>query len=98
MFQKQVGLRKKLPTRMMIRRENSASDGSKRNEQADLAAARENFRELLRRNYLELRISAIRWLFVGPPSAEVRHVSESASLHVLVSDFHNQFGPQGFPG
>src|SRR5579871_4942723 len=83
---------------MTIRRENSASNGRKRNEQADLAAARENFCELLRRNYLELCIRAIAGLLVGPPPAEVRHVTEAASLHVLVSDFHNQFGPQGLPG
>src|SRR5439155_15546481 len=29
--------------------------------------------------------------------SKVRHVTETRSLHVLVSDFHHQFGPQGLP-
>ena len=98
MFQKPFGRRRKLPTLTTIRRGNSASDGSKRNERADLEASRENFSEFLRRNYFELGIRAIAGLFVRPPPAEVRHMPEAASLHVLISDFHNQFGPQGFPG
>ena len=48
---------------MMIRRENSASDGGKRNEQSDLSVARENFCEFLRRNYFELGIGAIAGAF-----------------------------------
>ena len=63
-----------------------------------LVTTRENCCELLRRNYFELGISAVDRLFVWPPSAEVRHMTEAASLHVLVSDFHNQFGPQWLPG
>ena len=59
---------------------------------------RENCCELLRWNDLELGISAVDRLFVWSPSEEVRHMTEAASLHVFVSDFHNQFRPQGFPG
>ena len=58
---------------------------------------RENYGEFLRGNYLELGIGAIAGLLVGSPPAEVCHVTEAASLHVLVSDFQNQFGPQGLP-
>src|ERR1700722_4398592 len=98
MCRRRSALRRKLPTLMMIRRENSESDGGKRNQQSDLTAAPENFREFLRRNYFELRISAISWLFVSSPSAKVRHVTKAASLHVLVCDFQNQFRPQRLPG
>src|SRR5580704_12970159 len=98
MFQKRFGRRRKLRILMMIRRGNSASDGGKRNRPDDLLeVARENCGEFLRRNYLKLGIRAIGWLFVGPPAAEVRHVTKAASLHMFVSDFHNQLGPQGFP-
>lgn len=89
---------------MMIRRANGAArEGAARErndkeQAADLATVRENCCELLRWNYLELGISAVDRLLVWSPSAEVRHMTEAASLHVLVSDFHNQFGPQGFPG
>src|ERR1700722_5773139 len=95
MFRKRLGRRRKPPIPTMIRHGNSVSDGRKRNGQADLEAARENRCEFLRRNYLELSVGALAGLFVGPPSAEMRHVTEAASLHMLVSNFYNQFGSKG---
>ena len=58
---------------------------------------RENCCELLWWHNLELSMGAVDRLFVWPPTAEVRHVTEAVSLHVFVSDFHDQFRPQRFP-
>src|SRR5580692_8739670 len=90
MYRKRFGRRRKRPILMMIRRGNSASDGrtSERNssfQPADLATTRENGCKFLWRNYLELGIGAVDRLFVRSPSAEMRHMTEAASLHVLVS-------------
>src|SRR5262249_13347332 len=54
--------------------------------------------QFLRRDYFELGVGTINWLFVCSPSAELGHVTEAASLHVLVRDFHHEFGPHWFPG
>ena len=62
-----------------------------------LATGRKNCRQLLRRNDFELGIGTVAGLFVGSPPAKLRRMTEAASLHVIVCDFHNQFGPQRFP-
>src|ERR1700722_10722263 len=64
---------------------------------ADLAAVGKDLFQFLRRNHFELRISAIARLLIGAPSAELRHVTESVSLHVLVRNLHYEFGSQRFP-
>ena len=62
-----------------------------------LATGGENRFQLLRRNDFELGIGAVAGLFVRSPSAELRRMTESASLHMVVSDFHHQLGSQCFP-
>src|SRR5438067_11382307 len=64
---------------------------------ATLAAGRKNCRQFLRRNYFELGIRAISRLLVGAPSAKLRSVAKSASLHMVIGDFDNQFRSQRFP-
>ena len=49
------------------------------------------------RNDFKLGIGTIAGLFVRSPSAELRRVPEAISLHVIVSNFYNQFRPQRFP-
>jgi hypothetical protein len=61
--------------------------------QVSLAAGGENFRQLLWRNHFELRVGTVAQLLVCAPSAELRHVPETAALHVLVSNFHHQLRP-----
>ena len=58
---------------------------------------RKNRSQLLRRNDFELGIGAVAGLLVGSPPAELCHMTEAASLHVIVSDFHHQFRSQWFP-
>src|SRR5258706_9835654 len=57
----------------------------------------ENRCQFLRRNDFELGVRAVAGLLVGSPSAELRRMTEAASLHVVVSDFHHQFGAHPFP-
>ena len=84
---------------MMIRRGNGASGRRKGKDTSrlDTSDLRKNRCQFLRRNNFQLRIGAVARLFVGTPSAELRRVTKAAPLHVLVSDFHDQFGPQGLP-
>jgi hypothetical protein len=95
MCRKRFDRRRKLPILMMIRRANgvvregAARERNDKRQAADLATMRENGCELLRWNDLELGISAVDRLFVWSPPAELRHMTEAASLHVLVSDFYN---------
>src|SRR5579864_685217 len=80
----------------MEQESNSCKKGEKKLK-FDSATLRENRCQLLRRNHLKLRIRAVAGLLVLAPSAELRRVAEPVSLHVVVSDFHDQFGAQGFP-
>src|SRR5262249_47474237 len=50
------------------------------------------------RNDFELRICAVARLLVRTPPAKLCQVAESGTLHVFVSDFDDQFGPQRLPG
>src|SRR5882724_10480962 len=61
------------------------------------ACAPKNRCQLVRRNHFELRIRAVARLLVRAPSAKMRHVPEASALHVLISDFHHQLGPQRLP-
>ena len=51
----------------------------------------------MRRNDLELSVGAIAWLLIFSPSAELCGMTESVALHVVVSDFHHQLGPERLP-
>src|ERR1043165_1415801 len=64
---------------------------------ANSAAAGENRRQFLGWNNFELLIRAVGGLLVWAPTSKMRHVPESACLHMLVRDFHNEFGPQRLP-
>ena len=56
------------------------------------AAAGENHRQLFRRNHFELVIGAVARLLVRAPSTKLRCMTETIALHVIVSDFDDQFG------
>src|SRR5689334_8479828 len=62
-----------------------------------LAAGGKNSRQLHRWNHFELRVGALLRRFVEPPSPELRHVTETSALHVLVGNFDDQFGAQRLP-
>src|SRR5437660_8613562 len=62
-----------------------------------LTTGGENRCQLLRRYDFELSVGAVAGLFVRSPSAKLRGMTEAASLHVVVSDFHHQFGSERFP-
>src|ERR1700716_320049 len=64
---------------------------------AGLATRGKNRCQLLRWNDFELGVGAVAGLFVRSPSAELRCMTEAASLHVVVSDLHHQLGSQRFP-
>jgi hypothetical protein len=53
--------------------------------------------QLVRRNNFKLLVGAIAWLFVGTPPPELRHMTEARALHMLVRDFHYQFGSERLP-
>jgi len=57
-----------------------------------LPPLRKNRRQLLRRDDFELGIGTVARFFVCSPPAELRDMAKAASLHVVVSDFHYQFG------
>src|SRR5580704_1812854 len=95
---KRRGRNKKPPILMMIQHGNGVSGTRRGNQRSNSAPVRENRCQLLRWNHFKLRISTIDRLLVGSPSAELCHMAEAAPLHVLVSDFHYQFGTQRLPG
>src|SRR5216683_2348356 len=61
------------------------------------AAAGKNRHQLLRWNHFELGIGALARFFVVAPPSKLRRVTEASALHMLISDFHHQLGPQRFP-
>src|SRR5262249_37698157 len=69
----------------------------KRSVQPSSATAGKNHRQLVWWNHFELVIGAVVRLFVRAPPAKLRCVAEAVALHVLVSDFHHQFGTQRLP-
>ena len=44
-----------------------------------------------------LGVGTVAGLFVRSPPAKLRRVPEAISLHVIVSNFYDQFRPQWFP-
>ncbi len=54
--------------------------------------------EFLGRDDFELGVGAGGGGFVGAPAAEVSEVAEAVALHVLVSDFDDEFGAECLPG
>ena len=59
--------------------------------------SRENRFQLVRRNDFKLRVGAIARLLVGPPLPELRHMTESRPLHMLVCNFDYQLGSERLP-
>src|SRR6185369_5790382 len=62
-----------------------------------LSPRRENLRQLLRRNHLELLVGAILWLLVRTPATELRGVTEAIALHVIVRNLEHQLGTNRLP-
>ena len=56
------------------------------------AAAGKNHRQLFGWNDFELGVRAVARFLVRAPPAKLRGVTETAALHVVVSDFDDQFG------
>src|SRR5581483_9737418 len=97
MCPRNCGHHKKLPTLMTIPRGSGANIGRNEPKNNELPTVRENLCQLLRWDYFKLSIGAIARLLVGSPSAKLGHVTEPVPLHVLVGDFHYQFGAQWLP-
>src|SRR5579872_238727 len=91
MFLKTFAQFRKRPTLTTTRRANGEN-------RASLAPGRKDLHKFLRRNCFELSVGAIAGVFVVAPAAKLRHVPETAALHVLVGDFDHQFGPKWLPG
>ena len=62
-----------------------------------LEVSRENRFQLMRLNDFKLRVGAIARLLVGTPLPELRHMTESRALHMLVRNFDYQFGSERLP-
>ena len=62
-----------------------------------LPAAGKNLRQLLWRNNFELGVSAVAGIFIGAPSSKLGGMTEASALHMLIGNFHYQFGPQRLP-
>jgi hypothetical protein len=63
-----------------------------------LDVSRENRFQLVRWNDFKLRVGAIARLLVGTPLPELRHMTESRALHMLVCNLDYQFGSERLPG
>src|SRR4051812_15530726 len=61
------------------------------------SAAREDRRELLRRDDLELRVRAIARRFVRPPAPKLRRVTKACTLHVIVRDLRDELRAKRLP-
>src|SRR5262245_35335462 len=62
-----------------------------------LATGREDRRQLVRRDHLQLRVAALARGFVRAPPPELRGVTEAPALHVVVRDLDHQLRPQRLP-
>src|SRR5574338_144856 len=62
-----------------------------------LTSRREDLRQLVRRNHLELRERAVARGLVGSPATKLRRVAEAPTLHVVVSHLHDELGTQRLP-
>ena len=61
------------------------------------ASASKDLRELVRRDDFELGVRAVGRALVGAPPAEVRGVTKTAALHVVVSHLDHQLRSQRLP-
>ena len=59
--------------------------------------AAENFFELLGWHDFQLLVGAGLRFSVAAPTAELRGVAEAVALHVIIGDFNDELGAQGFP-
>src|SRR5213593_2842244 len=95
------GRRRKLQIRMTIRRVSGVRRALRRTRREPIPrgspAAGEDRHQLLWRNHFELSIGTVARLLVRAPSSKMRHVTKAGSLHMLVSHFDHQFGPQRLP-
>src|SRR5262245_12007028 len=62
-----------------------------------LATGREDRRQLVRRDHLELRVAALARGLVRTPPPELRGVAEAPALHVVVRDLDHQLRPERLP-
>ncbi len=69
----------------------------KRQASKDSSTLWKNCRQFLWRNNFKLGVGTIAGLFVRSPSAELRRMPKAISLHVVISNFYNQFRPHWFP-
>src|SRR5215472_4286542 len=105
MSPKNYGHHKRLRILMMIRRANGESGGRERKSQPgsnarrsrNLSPLRKNCREFLRRYHLELGVGAVTRFFVGSPAPKLRRMTETVTLHVVVSNLHHELRTQRLP-
>src|SRR4051812_23057799 len=69
----------------------------KRSSGLGLSAGREDLRQLLRRHNLELLVGAILRFLVCAPATELRSVTETIALHVIVGDLEHELGTHRLP-
>src|SRR5207248_1889837 len=62
-----------------------------------LSPARENRRQLVRRDDFELIEGALLRLLVEPPAAKLRCVAKTRPLHMVISDLDHQLRTKRFP-
>src|SRR5580704_5100828 len=88
------------PNLMTIQLANGARCMRRRNllEQSAAHVSRENCFQLVRRNDFKLRIGAVARLLVSTPLPELRHMTESRALHMLVRNLDYQLGSERLPG
>ena len=84
------------PTREWRERKRFCEKGRVKRGDTQLPAG-ENRGQFVRRNHFELGISAVARPLVRAPPSKMRHVPEAGALHVLISDFDHQLGPQRLP-
>src|SRR5438045_6427117 len=104
MYLRRSGRHKRLPIPMTTPPGNGANGARRRRRRGksnnvvpELAPVGKNLRQFLWGNNLQLRIGTVGRLLVKSPSAKLSGMAEAVSLHVVVSNFHNQLRTQWFP-
>lgn len=54
---------------------------------------REYRRQFMWCDHFELCVSAVARFFIGTPSSKLGRMAEALALHMLISNFHYEFGP-----
>src|SRR5439155_24522199 len=88
------------PIRKRASRADAASSAlglCPRLERVALSPARENRRQLVRRDDFELIEGALLRLLVEPPAAKLRCVAKTRPLHMVISDLDHQLRTKRFP-